>query len=211
MKINVNLDHLRAAYHFTPVKDVRYYLCGVCVEAMPKETRCIATTGAILATFLYETENEVEKQVQVIVPSEVVKAIKKPLNSGAINATLEVLTYDEATKRPDKCSLTFADGSSVTFKACEGRYPDSRRILHGSTKVEGTPAHIDFALYTPFVAMCKTLGFKTQTMYMLQSAHGNCHVGVIGQPWFAGVIMPMRMDEKLCTTIDACFLEEASK
>lgn len=82
-KIYVKREHLAALLHIAPSKDVRYYLNGVKVEATPKSTTLVVTTGHVLgATFAYDSGNEVvlkedETAVEFIIPYDVCKQLVK--------------------------------------------------------------------------------------------------------------------------------------
>lgn len=47
MKITLSRDGMRAALLFAAEKDLRYYLCGVLVEATKTTTRVTATNGHV--------------------------------------------------------------------------------------------------------------------------------------------------------------------
>jgi DNA polymerase-3 subunit beta len=55
--IQIDRNHLRAALHTSSVRDIRYYLNGVCVEVMQGQTRIISTDGTVLSVFRTMIEN----------------------------------------------------------------------------------------------------------------------------------------------------------
>lgn len=59
MAITLDANMLHAAVYLAAVKDIRFYLSGVFVEAFASSTRLVATDGLVLGVFECEHENQV--------------------------------------------------------------------------------------------------------------------------------------------------------
>lgn len=119
-----SLDQVMAAQ---AVKDVRYYLNGVLFEFTGSEhhpLNLVTTCGSRLHKTDMLITGHVEKPVQVIVPSDIVKAIYKSLpKSGQVNMQIEQ-TADY------KKQLIFAmDNLTVQTVSVDGKFPDYQRVI----------------------------------------------------------------------------------
>ena len=74
--IHSNSDQLRASLLTSAQKDIRYYLCGVCIEATPTYTRLISTDGHRASIQGFKVENTIGKEIQFIVPAYILKLLK---------------------------------------------------------------------------------------------------------------------------------------
>ena len=114
MEIEFDLKYLKAVALSAGVKDVRYYLNGVCVFAEPRGVFAAATNGHRLAIArVGEFDGET---FSTIIPSDVVSAIKPP-------KTITRITLDT------KANTLSTGGVTHSFKPVEGQFPDLWRII----------------------------------------------------------------------------------
>ena len=73
MHFDINQKDLRAVSLAMAVKDIRYYLQGVYIEANGAETRLIATDGHRLHMVIQEESGPVVEPVTFIMPADMVK------------------------------------------------------------------------------------------------------------------------------------------
>lgn len=149
MKIIIDRKALKAVSRFQAVKDVRFYLNGILIEASALQTRMIATNGHALAVHRMDAkdENEVIETVSFIVPTDAVKIM---------------LSWKPAKYQTDMITLTVPDdytieseiraefGANITvFKAIDGKFPDYRCVIRDHD------ASDEVAQYNPeYLARC---------------------------------------------------------
>lgn len=177
--IQINREHLRAALHTSGVQDVPYYLNGVCVEVMLKETRIISTDGKVLSVFRTMIENP--EHCQFIISNEVIKGIKKSDS----NITVEI----------DDGKYALIDGATrIGFTPIDVKYPDYRRVFP-LANYESKPSQYNPDLLVKFAKIAKQLTCGTEDLHIKHNGILGALVRILTRPDFAGVIMPMRYDE----------------
>ena len=101
-------------------QDVRYYLNGLLLEAIPGRMRAVATDGHRLALSEINYDGEVDNEVQVIIPRKAVLELNRLLDHSDKDITLEI----------SNTQIQIHLGStSFTSKLIDGRYPDYNRVL----------------------------------------------------------------------------------
>lgn len=123
MEINIKVKDIKAVSLAMAVKDVRYYLNGVFVESNGRETRIVATDGHRLhAISVVRKDQEPQKTVEFIMPSDLVKTITKAKTKNNDEVTLFYCDDGFVT-------VTLPDQSTIKSKTVEGKFPDYRRII----------------------------------------------------------------------------------
>lgn len=184
MKLSFQANAIQAALICAAKKDLRIYLCGVCIDVNSKrQLTVIGTNGHMMAAFNVPYESEAEPVVpgfQLIIPLEAAKAMKK-----AVRVTIEAL--------PDG-AYTISDGSnSVRFLSVDGCYPDYRRVMPRPDQPADKPV-----LFKPdYLQACNTAlqtfyGSKKDRVFPLAHLNGSMGVMHSGMNDAACVIMGMR-------------------
>ena len=195
IKLTVRAEAIAVLKLFAADKDVRFYLNGINLEIGRKETRLVATNGAMLGCFRVESEQpDVGAPLtDIIIPNDLLKPIKP---TGLVEITIgELETKDNGKGKEVPVSnarpvtLTYA-GLSISGKTLDGTFPDFRRAI--PSKVSGQPAQFDLR-FTGTLAKawsilhggkgphCVGLGFNGNDGALITLADEN----------FVGVIMPM--------------------
>jgi DNA polymerase-3 subunit beta len=150
--ISINQTALKAVSRFSGVKDVRYYLCGVLVQASPAETRLIATDGHTLAahrTIIPSVDQAMGgNYADIIIPLDVVQAVLKwkPAKKGEGELLLSPVSGGVW-----ELSMGEQASQSTRFKPVDGKFPDYRRVL--PTALDGK-----LAQYNPeYLMRCKNV------------------------------------------------------
>ena len=199
IKLIVRAEAIAVLKLFAADKDVRYCLNGINLEIGRKETRLVATDGAMLGCFRVESEQpDVDAPLtNIIIPNDLLKPIKPIKPTGLVEITIgELETKDNgkgeevpvSNARP--VTLAYA-GLSMSGETLDCTYPDFRRVI--PSKVSGQPAQFD-PRFTGTLAKawsilhggkgphCVGLGFNGNDGALITLADEN----------FVGVIMPMR-------------------
>lgn len=131
MQINVHRNALKAASRFSGVKDVRYYLNGVLVQASPTETRLVGCDGHTMLAHQWIVENE--GYCDIIIPSDAVTAALK----WKLPRDVETLTL---TGGGSKWMLAMG-AQSVGFEPVDGKFVDYQRVV--PSVLSGEVAHFN--------------------------------------------------------------------
>ncbi len=101
-------------------QDVRYYLNGLLLEAMPGRIRTVATDGHRLALSEISYKGELATEIQIIIPRKAVLELNRLL----------VHSDNEIVLESSNSHVQIHLGStSFTSKLIDGRYPDYNRVL----------------------------------------------------------------------------------
>lgn len=101
-------------------QDVRYYLNGLLLEAVPGRIRAVTTDGHRLALSEIAYKEQINSEIQVIVPRKAVLELNRLLAHSDQDITLET----------SNSQIQIHLGStSFTSKLIDGRYPDYNRVL----------------------------------------------------------------------------------
>ena len=121
MKITIQARQLRSAAHGMATLDIRYFLNGVLVEATKAQTIVVGTDGHMIVANRCDSENEIDENINLIIPDAVVKAMiasAKKRKSGVV--VIESIG--------DKWSFQH-DLGDIVFSPTEGRFPDWKQLL----------------------------------------------------------------------------------
>lgn len=187
----INARHLCAAIHCAGKKDVRYYLNGVYVEALPDETRVVATDGYKLAVFRSATANP--EPFSIIIPRATVEAFVKLVKG----VKFVDLTITDGTGR-----LSWANGS-LPFDPIDARFPEYRRTFPQDTS--GETAQFNPELLIAFSKVAKALGAKA-CPEIVHNGSGAALVRINAVHDFAGVLMPFRQRVKTLDVPDVSWV-----
>ena len=184
--IELPKSSLLAISRFAALKDIRYYLNGICFELGATSSRLIATDGHILGVLKVETGlMPVSAPMQFIIPTDAVLRFK-PKARASSTVILHIDT-DDLTR------ASFEDigtGESFSFTLIGGKCPDYRRVTPDST--DGTPAVFNPELLMQFGKAAKDLGNRLPLVSIGYNGTAPNLVFIPGQPDFVGVIMPVR-------------------
>lgn len=180
MELNVKL--LKAAAIAASKEETRYYLKGVAVQADARGAFVIATDGHRALAFCQSREPHEGATVNIIIPSDIVAAIKP--NKYEERATL---TQESATHwRLDYC------GTSVIFAPVDGTFPDWRRIC--PKEASGETAQFNPEYVGGMAKAAKALGVKSASgaIRMAHNGEGPAIVTFGDDIDGFGLIMPTR-------------------
>jgi|SRR3990172_5043381 len=191
MNATIQLDaaKLRAVSLFSSTKDIRYYLNGVYVEACATETRMAATDWHVLAVVRSTEMNGMAAcpEISLIVPGSVIASALKFLPKGENHVSLFL---------DDGKWTMVSNGARLPFEPIDGKFPDYRRVIP-TKEPEGEAAQFDPELLMRFKKAAKAMGTKEPPIIHHDVPGSAALVTIGGCSDFAGVIMPLRVDEKL--------------
>lgn len=186
MKIRIDRRALRAVSRFAATNDIRHYLNGVHVDAVPNGTVLVTTDGRVLGAHHYPAQNEIESATTLILPGTIVHAFSKfgkiyadiPLDLEKIGSEWSI--YDPAAQQ------------RTSFTPVDGRFPDWRRIM--PTKVSGEAAVYSPDLMARFSDAGRDFHGKTAECKVTygQNGFGSALVNIVDTA-FVGVIMPLKV------------------
>jgi hypothetical protein len=199
MKLSISVNALKAAVITAATKEIRYYLCGIYLEAKhdPADSESIlnhlnivSTDGMILfaaRTALNYTDEPQTADWQMIVP---IDAVKTALKGVGKRTTLELCSLPDGR-------YTLGD---TLFAPLDGRFPDYRRVIPLHDQMTQTPE--DYRLYNPNLmvrchdAMRALRGSKSQTFEQAYTIapQGVCAVHD-GSNDAVAICMPIRADK----------------
>lgn len=185
MENAVDIEVIRALLPLAADKDIRYYLNGVYVEFQATRTVYVATQGHMLGIYTDDTVTNEDDAHCVIIPRDVVKALK-PKHGKLRMGTLHI--------NPDTREariLNPANSQDLGFKPIEGQYPDYKRVVPTETSNECAIYNAE-DLYA-FAQVNKMLGASTPGHVMLRQNGDKGAMVRLCRDQFTGVIMPVRM------------------
>lgn len=194
VKIELRKSHLKALLQIAAKQDIRYYLCGICLEVVPGDgARLIATDGHVMAVIKVGQDridgSDITERTQWIIPRSVIELVKldRELNGGLV-------IFEQ-----DGLDLSLHDPAGqfyVGFNAIEGKYPDYRKAV---------PKHVDGSAgcYNPkylarFQAVAEIIfGRSSFASFRQGGKSGAALVQIDSDPdgIFLGIVMPMHGHE----------------
>ena len=173
-------DHLRAMSHLAAQKDIRYYLQGVMVFALP-DVLLGATTGIVLGVL--RTGQVASARFQIRIPNTVLKQMgnaKGVVLLGSDDGENWVLKVGPAT---------------LGWKAEEERYPELHRALPAT--VSGAAAKLDGRRLSLFYKTADALGARDEHAVLVgHNGPDTALVSMPAVPDFIGGIAPLRSSPK---------------
>lgn len=173
---------LKALAELAAKKDIRFYLNGVLIDIRTDELRYVATDGSLMGLYKWEYPEGVkaEKEVQIIVPHDTIKAMKA----------------DYYTLSSDLTMFVAPDKSTVAVNAIKGIYPNYERVFPATSNITGEEYRYNILLIEKFAKTLKLLakehGQKSPIGFVkggLKTTAGAVIFESI--PEFTGVIMPL--------------------
>lgn len=188
--IYTKLSTLRALANLAAEKDIRYYLCGLLIEANTEQTRVVATNGHVMGVMnnnardLGEQGNEITSPVSFIIPIDAIKMLKPAGNKlDQVSITIE----RDGSGLVLRGVINVLGGASVNFTAVDGKFPDYVRVI--PDKVTGEVAQFNPDYIADFKKAYKLLGAKT--FHIHHNGHGGAIVD-FARDDFLGIMMPLR-------------------
>ena len=194
ISIQVNALYLKSLRHIMAVRDVRYYLNGVYFECDVRGKFYVACDGHRLGVYFEPWRDDEDVQtVNVIIPGEVIKAIK-PHKSGfaAVLSCSERKQNDGVDVSAWK--LDTRNGMALSFDGIDGKYVDWQRVIPQT--VSGDFSAVNFEYLADFN---RCLRDGADQRYSAVIRHNGNGANVVmpasdGIP-FVGVVMSMRARE----------------
>ena len=178
---------------------MRYYLNGVFVEAIPSETRMIATNGNCMGILREQKAgddlNDVPALVGFIIPDTAIKAMlawKAPKYFNETNISITV-PDDYADNYHAEFRAEFA-GNAMVFKRIDGKFPDYQRVVPKTVSGIAGNFNPDY-LAISNAAKQDIHGKNAIPPVLLQNGPDGAAIQLIAENFFA-VIMPLRADAK---------------
>lgn len=171
-KVSVPASKVAAVALFAPKADIRYYLSGVCFEALQGETRIIATDGSAAAVARIMADNA--ENNSVVVPVDKIELILKTKPS-----TIEIVFTGEAWTI-----------NGLPFTPCEGKFPAYRRIM--PSQVSGDAANFNPEYMMRCLKAGKLLKLKKAVPIVHQNGNDAAVVRFNQDQNFIMVVMPWR-------------------
>lgn len=184
--IAINLKHLKAAAHIMAKNDIRYYLCGVLVEATPTQTVLSATDGHVLIALRHKVSNDALGTVRMIVPDSIVGMITK---SGAKGPPEAIIHRTDVSRW--STPLWAYGGAEVQFSQLEGKFPNWKHVIPKATSGEVAQFNPDILtrLKRAFSEVC---GKRFNSMHIKHNGDGGAVIISEGIEEIVAVAMPMR-------------------
>lgn len=179
--IQINRNALKAVSLFQGDRDIRYYLCGVYVQATAAETRLVATDGHTLALCDKPAEND-QDCAGIIIPDTAIKVIL------AWKAPVKVDMPVTLTEGENSEWRAQWFGNVAVFKPIDGKYPDYLRVIPSA--LSGEVAQFQVKYLARCQKACEV--FNTKDLAVIgHNGNGSALVD-IGEPGFVAVLMPFR-------------------
>ena len=194
-KIQIDAKALKAVSRIAPGFDIRYYLCGVCVEATQDSTTVVATDGHRVMAAQHKAKNDTKEDVRFIIPKEIVAMLtagKRPESARSI----------ELEKQGDKWSagLPPVNEFQAQFKPVAGNYPNWRSVVRNATKsgVSGEAAMLNSRYLQEMFAIAKEIHHPCMPAATLLHNGNAAAVIHFGEPLsdlkIVGLVMPMKTE-----------------
>jgi hypothetical protein len=190
--IQIDPRQLKAIALLAPKQDQRYWLNGVFVEAMPRETRLVAMDGQRMGVFRAEKANQLGDALCIgcILPHNVIECVKPVRGKfGCLELRLD-------TERLGWAELTHG-GTPCEFVRPDAGYPIYRRAI-GPHRGSGEPGQCDPRHLYDFHRVFQALEGKFTTdrggVYLHHNGTDNTRVSLHGREDFVGTVRPRKAD-----------------
>lgn len=124
-KFMIYRNALKAVSRFQSVKDVRFYLNGVCIEWNALQTRMIATDGHALIVHKSDAKDDNAGAGSIIIPADAVKTMLawKPENKWQKDQPIMV---EQSANGEFRASW---HNNLTLFRPIDGQFPNYRRVM----------------------------------------------------------------------------------
>ena len=211
--IEVPAEYIAVLKLFAAQADLRAHLNGIALEIGPAESRVIACDGARLGCFRIVSEQPVitESLTNICIPNHLLQHVK---TKGRVSITIgaQVKRTDEQGNEVSTLQRPVAiryDGAVMTGDTFDAIYPDYRRVFPLGS-VNPQPAYYDARYVGDLAKAWKLLhqGKKGPCCAAIvqngsdnsKAAHDYAALIYLGNPDFAGVIMPQQLKNIPSTT-----------
>jgi hypothetical protein len=182
MKFTIPANAIRAVELFAGKDDSRYYLNGIYVRALDRDTlQLVGTNGHIMGQYRHTRDPVADEPYQpdenYILPRELTTGMRLDKHVHCVQVTAHV----------EKWTVDYI-GSQRSGKPIDAKYPDIGRIWPTSLTIAA--AHFDFSLFAQIQSACRLLNVRGPVLYQNGMNSSFFTVG----PQFAGIIMPWRQD-----------------
>lgn len=187
LRIEILQDEIKAVAKAMAVKDIRYYLNGVCVETNGNDTILAASNGHMLAVVRCGGSGNLvtQKPTEYIIPAAMVQTIAKAKAPKGAQYPSVALTFDGC-----KVEAALPDGTSSIAQTVDGKFPDWRRIIPEGDLGETGAAHYN-PDYLKAAAEAAALATGDKTgVYAFKQRGNKAAIMAAGPLVFA--VMPMR-------------------
>lgn len=189
MRLTVTAKNLLAALRIAPVRDVRYYLNGVCIEATSQETRVIASDGHMLVVMREDQSQDCEASVRLVIPRDAIESLCLTKKDAENAITLELT---------NGTWYIGAHGRRREFVPYDHQYVDYRKVI--PSKPSGEVAQFSMkVLNTMHDALALHLNLNKNRGVEFGIEHNGNGAAIVngGSASFVGIMMPFRIDAPL--------------
>lgn len=180
MNITIQRKDLLAVSYAMAVKDIRYYMNGIRIEAGNELARLIATDGHRIHAVQFNAPEQAEL-FTAIMPASFVNTLLKYKFGKYATKTFNL----EFTELHVKCSMA----DSIAFAVLiDGKFPDYQRCIPATTSGE-------VAMYNPEYLMDLTLAgraYNESKNEVYTPRHNGQSSGLFTSGCFLAIIMPLR-------------------
>ena len=174
--IQINRKNLLSMLNVSGLKDVRYYLNGVCLELHSNMALLIGCDGHCMGVLRIDYSNEsLTEPVQFIIPRETIEMLKS-----SKNITVD-LNIDDGLNNFD---------NMIHFKMIDGKFPDFRRVF--PSKCNGEVSQFDPNIVMQLRKCIDGIYGKKEQMEIAHNGTSAALVTVVEHSQFFGVVMPLR-------------------
>lgn len=118
-------NYLKAALRAAPKNDLRYYLCGVYIEANATHTTMVVTNGHYLLVLRKGSENRLDKPISLIMSREICENVLKQNSKSLQNIGITQESGNEFST-----TLTSVSPAPVLhFQGVDAKYPDWKKVI----------------------------------------------------------------------------------
>jgi DNA polymerase-3 subunit beta len=196
VSLTVPASYIAVLKLFAADKDVRHCLNGVILEIGRKETRLVASNGAMLGCFRVESEQpDVDAPLtNIIIPNDLLKPIK-PVGKVEITIGDPELKEQGGKKVPSNARPVTIASTAMSLRVSgttlDAVYPDYRRVI--PDEVSGEPAQFDTRYLAALAKAWSILhGAKSAPCVGIGYNGENAALISLGDDNFIGVLMPLR-------------------
>ena len=120
MQVTIQANVLKTVALFATMKDVRYYLNGLCIEASDKGTFLIGTNGEALA--VARISAEAVPPSEIIIPGAFISNLLKLKHSAY------AFEFSDGACDTERLRTVIEAASGMHVAEIDGKYPDWRRV-----------------------------------------------------------------------------------
>lgn len=194
---------LRAVSLARALKDVRYYLNAMLVEATGSTARLVATDGYRLHLADIDLPDPVPAPVSVIVPRVLIDWALKQAGRKVAAVELTITPRPPVNDKPVTPRLTVTvAGTTMTDNAVDGRFPDYAQVIPHETSGEPGQYNPRYVL-DAYTACAEYLELRKGREHVTALRMNGEGVAVMAVGKFAAIVMPWLATE---TDIAPCLL-----